>query len=108
MAPREPAGLARAPATERRQPTARRREQRAAHRHPLLDEALRHRPDYAAQRERVRQAESTVAALRGDYPPQLSLGSTGSCRAASADSRSVPSEEPAAWTCRRRVSRALA
>lgn len=43
----------------------------------LLDEALRHRPDYAAGRERVRQAESTVAALRGDYLPQLSLGVNG-------------------------------
>ncbi len=43
----------------------------------LLDEALRNRPDYAAQRERVRQAEASVSALRGDYLPQLSLGVNG-------------------------------
>lgn len=43
----------------------------------LLDGALQNRPDYQAQRERVRQAEATVSALRGDYLPQLSLGLNG-------------------------------
>ncbi|MBL9004378.1 MAG: TolC family protein [Myxococcales bacterium] len=43
----------------------------------LLDGALQNRPDYQAQRERVRQAEATVRALRGDYLPQLSLGLNG-------------------------------
>lgn len=43
----------------------------------LLEGALQNRPDYQAQRERVRQAEATVQALRGDYLPQLSLGING-------------------------------
>ena len=43
----------------------------------LLEGALQNRPDYQAQRERVRQAEATVRALRGDYLPQLSLGISG-------------------------------
>lgn len=43
----------------------------------LLEEALRSRPDYAAGRERVRQAEATIAALRGDYLPQISLNVNG-------------------------------
>lgn len=43
----------------------------------LLDGALQNRPDYQAQRERVRQAEATVSALRADYLPQLSLGLNG-------------------------------
>lgn len=43
----------------------------------LLEGALQNRPDYQAQRERVRQAEATVQALRGDYLPQLSFGING-------------------------------
>ena len=43
----------------------------------LLEGALQNRPDYQAQRERVRQAEANVRALRGDYLPQLSLGLNG-------------------------------
>ena len=43
----------------------------------MLDQALSHRPDYAAARQRVQQAEASLRAVRSDYLPQLSLGLNG-------------------------------
>lgn len=40
----------------------------------LVEEVLRDRPDYRAQRERLTQAEQQVRATRGSYFPQLSIG----------------------------------